>query len=139
MCIHNQLSYCKKVQKPSNRTKFCNGIGFNNNSKMFSQYFIQVPMTLAYELSFDILSFWNSIYFEIPLLMNLPFHLPLIHQFPILNEMVQDSETLDKFFSHPTASSSHNRMAKPSSGLHKALIGDTLYCITGHLTSCTKK
>ncbi len=42
-------------------------------------------------------------------------------------------------FSRQMPSSFHNHMPKSSLGLHKALIGDTFYCITGHLTSSTKK
>ncbi len=42
-------------------------------------------------------------------------------------------------FSCLVPSSFHNHMVGPSLGLHKASIGNTLYCITGHHTSSTKK
>ncbi len=43
-----------------------------------------------------------------------------------------------QLFQHLATSSFHNCMHGPSLGLHKMSIGNTLYCIIGHLTLSTK-
>ncbi len=73
-------------QKPFNNIGLCWGINFNKHFKIPSQYSIYGFMTLAYISSFKILSFQNSKYIKIPLLMNFSFSIDFETPFPQIRQ-----------------------------------------------------
>jgi len=78
-------------------------------------------------------------YFEILLPMSFSFSHAFDSSFPHIRQNGIRFKTPTSSFSCPVPSSFHNHMVGPSLGLHKTSIGDTLYYITSHHTSSTKK
>jgi hypothetical protein len=70
--------------------------------------------------------------------MNLSFSLAFNSSFPHIERNGIGFETFVGSFALSMPFSFHNHMVGPFLGLHRTLVGDTLYCITGHPTSSTK-